>query len=66
MKKREEFKDIVMTTLRISFDLKRPIYNMSGVAKTVIIAFNDVADRIVTQDLVQEFIANRLFSVKFG
>jgi hypothetical protein len=66
MKKREEFKDIVMTTLRISFGLKRPIYNMSRVVETIIIAFNDVTDRIVTRDLVQEFLANRLFPVKFG
>jgi hypothetical protein len=52
MKKMDELKDIVIKPLRISFDFKRPICNMSRAAKTAYIAFNTVVDKIDTRDLV--------------
>lgn len=65
-KKRDELNDIVMKPINISFGLKRLICNMSKAVQTTYIAFNIVVDRIETWDLVQEFLANRMFPVRSG
>jgi hypothetical protein len=41
-----------MKPMKVSFDLKIPIYNKSEGAQTTYIAFNIVVDRIGTIDLV--------------
>lgn len=63
-KKREEFKDIVMRPLKVCFSLKRPICNMSGNTQTTYIMFYTVVDRIGSRNLVQEFLANRVFPMR--
>lgn len=65
-KKGDELNDIVMKPINISFGLKRLICNMSKAVQTTYIAFNIVVDRIETWDLVQEFLANRMFPVRSG
>jgi hypothetical protein len=66
-KKREGLKDIVMKPMKRIFNLKRPICNMSGGTQTTYIAFNIVRNRIGTQDLVKELLANSVsYEIRLG
>jgi hypothetical protein len=65
-KEREDFKHIVMSPLKISFDLKRPNYRMNGDAKKNYGAFNIMVGRIGTRDLIQEFLAYKVFPTQTG
>jgi hypothetical protein len=59
--KRVEFNAIVMGPIKASFGLKRPFCNISGATQTTYVAFHTVVDKIGTRNLVQEFLANRVF-----
>lgn len=59
--KRVEFKAIVMWLIKASFGLKSPLCNISGATQTTYVAFHTVVDNIGTRNLVQEFLANRVF-----
>jgi hypothetical protein len=47
-KKRDEFKDIVMSPLKVSFGYKRPLCNMRVAAQMAYITFNTVANKTGT------------------
>jgi hypothetical protein len=59
--KRVEFKAIVMGPIKASSSLKRSLCNISGATQTTNVAFHSVVDKIGTWNLVQEFLANRVF-----
>lgn len=59
-------KGIMMKPMELSFGLKRPLCNISGMAHTAYIVFNTILDSIGTHDLVQEFLAYRVFSIRSG
>jgi hypothetical protein len=63
-KKREEFKDIVLRPLKVCFSLKRSICNMSGNTQRTYIAFSIVVDMIGSWNLMQEFLANKVFPLR--
>jgi hypothetical protein len=50
-----------MSPLEISFGLKRPKCNIRKAAKTCYKAFNAVAEKIGSRDLIQEFLAYNIF-----
>jgi hypothetical protein len=50
--KREDFKDMVMSPLKVSFRPKRPKRKMGGAAKDAYKAFNVVAKKIRSHDLI--------------
>lgn len=62
-KGREEFKGIVMSPMRLNFGLMRSVCNMGLGSSTQVaqVAFSTVAEHIATRDLVQEFLANKVF-----
>lgn len=56
-KQRGDFKHMVISPLKVSFSLKRPNCKMNGATQYAYKAYNIVARRIGTQDLVREFLA---------
>jgi hypothetical protein len=62
-KGREKVKNIVMSLIRLNFSITRPLCYLkigspSQIAK---VCFRVVAEKIGTPDLVQEYLANRVF-----
>lgn len=57
---------MVMSPLKISFDLKRPNSRMDGDVKQTYGAFNIVVGQIGTQDLIQDFLAYKVFHTQTG
>lgn len=64
--KRDEFKSIMMRLMEVNFILKRLLCKMSGAAKDAFGAYSFVVDKIETRDLVQEFLAYKIFPTHIG
>jgi hypothetical protein len=62
-KKREKLKMLVMSPLRLSFGLTRPLCRMSSGSpcQQAVVEFRVVTEQISTRDLVQEYQANGVF-----
>jgi hypothetical protein len=62
-KKREKLMTMVMSPLRLSFGMTRPLCNMQldSPCQVAEVHFRVVAAEISTRDLVQEYLANRTF-----
>jgi hypothetical protein len=67
-KGREKFKNIVMSLMRLSFRMTRPLYNMKigSPSQVAEVTFRVVAGQIGTHDLVQEYLANKVFPTLIG
>jgi hypothetical protein len=63
-KKREKLMSMVMSPLRVNFDMTRPLCNMQlgSPYQLAEVEFRVVSEHINTRDLVQEYLANRMFS----
>jgi hypothetical protein len=61
LEERKDFNHIVMSPLKVNFGLTRSNCRMSGATQEAFKAFNIVAERIGTQDLIQEFLAYNVF-----
>jgi hypothetical protein len=59
---------IVMSPLRLSFSMTRPLCNMQlgSPYQLAEVEFRVVAEHISTRDLVQEYLANKTFSTSGG
>jgi hypothetical protein len=62
-KKREKLKTLVLSPLSLSFGLTRPLCRMElgSPCKQAVVEFRVVAEQIGTRDLVQEYLAYRVF-----
>jgi hypothetical protein len=62
-KKREKLMSMVMSPLKLSFDMTRPLCNMQlgSPYQLAEVEFRVVAKHISTRDLVQEYLANKTF-----
>jgi hypothetical protein len=62
-KKREKLKTMVLSPLSLSFGLTRPLCRMSlgSPCQQAVAEFRVVAEQISTRDLVQEYLANKVF-----
>jgi hypothetical protein len=62
-KKRKKLMTMVMSPLRLSFGMTRPLCNMqlSSPCQLAEVKFRVVAAEISTRDLVQEYLANKTF-----
>jgi hypothetical protein len=62
-KKREKLMSMVMSPLKLSFGMSRPLCNMQlrSPCQLAKVEFRVVAGHIGTRDLVQEYLANRTF-----
>jgi hypothetical protein len=62
-KKREKLKTMVLSPLSLSFGLTRPLCRMmsGSPCQQAVAEFRVVAEQISTRDLVQEYLANRVF-----
>jgi hypothetical protein len=62
-KKREKLMTMVMSPLRLSFGMTRPLCNMQlgSPCQLTEVEFRVVARHISTRDLVQEYLANKTF-----
>jgi hypothetical protein len=67
-KKREKLMSMVMSPLRLNFDMTRPLCNMQmgSPCQLAEMEFRVVAEHISTRDLVQEYLANRTFPTSGG
>jgi hypothetical protein len=67
-KKREKLMSMVMSPLRLSFGMTRPLCNMQlrSPCQVPEVQFRVVAAEISTRDLVQEYLANRTFPTSSG
>jgi hypothetical protein len=67
-KKREKLMTMVMSPLRLSFGMTRPLCNMQlgSPCQLAKVEFRVVAEHISTQDLVQEYLANKTFPTLVG
>jgi hypothetical protein len=67
-KKREKLMTMVMSTLKLSFGMTRPLCNMQlgSPCQVAEVEFRVVADHISTRDLVQEYLTNRTFPTSSG
>jgi hypothetical protein len=67
-KKREKLMSMVMSPLRLSFGMTRPLCNMQlrSPCQLAEVEFRVVAEHISTRDLVQEYLANRTFPTSSG
>jgi hypothetical protein len=59
-KRREDLKGILMRPMKVNFEIKRLICNMSGAAHITYNSFNIVVYIISTRDMLQEFLAYRI------
>jgi hypothetical protein len=66
--KREKLMSMVMSPLKLSFDMTRPLCNMQlgSPCQLAEVEFRVVAEHISTRDLVQEYLANRTFPTSSG
>jgi hypothetical protein len=62
-KKREKLMNMVMSPMRLSFGMTRPLCHMQlgSPCQLAEVKFRVVAAEIITRDLVQEYLANRTF-----
>ena len=62
-KKREKLMSMVMSLLKLSFSMARPLCNMQlgSPCQLVEVEFKVVAKHISTRDLVQEYLASKTF-----
>jgi hypothetical protein len=67
-KKREKLMTMVMSPLKLSFGMTRPLCNMQlgSPCQLAEVEFRVVAGHISTRDLVQEYLANRTFPTSSG
>jgi hypothetical protein len=67
-KKREKLMTMVMSPLRLSFGMMRPLCNMQlgSPCQLAEVEFRVVAAQISTRDLVQEYLANKTFPTSSG
>jgi hypothetical protein len=67
-KKREKLMSMVMSPLRLNFGMTRPLHNMQlgSPCQLAEVEFRVVAEHISTRDLVQEYLANRIFPTSGG
>jgi hypothetical protein len=67
-KKREKLMSMVMSPLKLSFGMKRPLCNMQlgSPCQLAKVEFRVVARHISIRDLVQEYLANRTFPTSSG
>jgi hypothetical protein len=67
-KKREKLMTMVMSPLRLSFDMTRPLCNMQlgSPCQLAEVEFRMVAGQISTRDLVQEYLGNKSFPTSSG
>jgi hypothetical protein len=67
-KKREKLMSMVMSPLRLSFGMTRPLCNMQlgSPCQLAKVEFKVVAEHISTRDLVQEYLAKRTFPTSGG
>jgi hypothetical protein len=67
-KKREKLMSMVMSPLKLSFGMTRPLCNMQlgSPCQLAEVEFRVVAKHISTRDLVQEYLANRTFPTSSG
>ena len=67
-KKREKLMTMVMSPLRLSFGMMRPLCNMQlgSACQLAEVEFRVVAGHISTRDLVQEYLANKTFPTSSG
>jgi hypothetical protein len=67
-KKREKLMTMVMSPLRMSFGMTRPLCNMQlgSPCQLAEVEFRVVAEHISTRDLVQEYLANKTFPTSGG
>ena len=65
---REKLMTMVMSPLRLSFGMTRPLCNMQlgSPCQLAEVEFRVVAGHISTRDLVQEYLANRTFPTSSG
>jgi hypothetical protein len=67
-KKREKLMSMVMSPLKLSFRMTRPLCSMQlgSLCQLAEVEFRVVAGHIGTRDLVQEYLANRTFPTSSG
>jgi hypothetical protein len=67
-KKREQLMSMVMSPLRLNFDMTQPLCHMQlgSPCQLAEVEFRVVAEHISTRDLVQEYLANRTFPASSG
>jgi hypothetical protein len=67
-KKREKLMTMVMSPLRLSFSMTRPLCNMQlgSPRQLAEVEFRVVAGHISTRDLMQEYLANKTFLTSSG
>ena len=67
-KKREKLMTMVMSPLNLSFRMTRPLCQMQlgSPCQLAEVEFRVVAAEVSTRDLVQEFLANRVFPTSSG
>jgi hypothetical protein len=67
-KKREKLMTMVMSPLKLSFGMTRPLCNMQlgSPCQQAEVEFRVVAGHIITRYLVQEYLANRTFPSSSG
>jgi hypothetical protein len=67
-KKREKLMTMVMSPLRLSFRMTRPLCNMQlgSPCQLAEVEFRVVAAEISTRDLVQEYLTNKTFLTSSG
>jgi hypothetical protein len=67
-KKREKLMSMVMSPMKLSFELTRPLCHMQlgSLCQLAEVEFRVVAAEISTRDLVQEYLANRTFPSSSG
>jgi hypothetical protein len=67
-KKREKLMSMVMSPLKLSFDMTRPLCNMQlrSPCQLAEVKFSVVAEHISTRDLVQKYVANKTFPTSGG
>jgi hypothetical protein len=67
-KRREKLMTMVMSPLKLSFGMTRPLCHMQlgSPCQVAEVEFRVVAAEVSTRDLVQEFLANRVFPTSSG
>jgi hypothetical protein len=67
-KKREKLMSMVMSPMRLSFRMTRPLCHMQlgSPCQLAEVEFRVVATEISTRDLVQEYLANKTFPTSSG
>jgi hypothetical protein len=67
-KRREKLMSMVMSPLKLSFDMTRPLCNMQlgSPCRLAEVEFTVVAEHISTRDLVQEYLVYKTFLTSGG